>query len=208
MLDRFYYEVLQPWIRLEERAGQNICVSHRFSDVVYLGYEAAIAAYHHWEKAKRVDGSSSVEGMSTPRAEWLRKRLGELSDSAKHVTLRAKQRQTTVETALGFEFNDEGYFRFLRTILLARNDMVGEFDVAEVLTEYLSLLCADLGYPVDIKREQPAGIFMPNVVTFFRPQPFITIPSTDYIFFKRNELGELERADPPEVRIEVLEKQL
>jgi len=205
MLDRFYYEVLQPWLRLEERAGQNICVATHFSDVVSLGNEAAIAAYHHWEKVHRANGSSSVPPMTSARAEWLRQRLGELSDSAKHGTLRSKERQTAVKTALGFEFNASGKFRFLRTVLIAANRNAGEFDVAETIREYLQTLCIELKYNVEIAAAPPTSEFIDAAVTYFYPQPFITIPTTSLSFFTRRADGKLERADPSEVKFEVRE---
>lgn len=208
MSRKFLYEVCRPLQEFGKRAHLNLCVPTYASDVEPLGVTAAIAAYHHWEAATRKDAKAKVPEMRSPRGEELRLLLKDISDTAKHGKLTKEDRQVTFETALAFEFDENNRFRFLRTVLLAKNGRTDGawIDVADTIFEYLDHLIVELGYDVNVIRDQANdGEFQENAITYFTPMALIEVPNTRLRFYRRDENGNLILANPPEIRFAVLD---
>ena len=104
---RFYHEVVSPLIRLQVRCAENVCVQEHFNDVIVLAQEAATAAYHCPEAI-----FGHQRQMTLSSSEDLRRKLSDVVDSRKHGVLRNADRQTSLQAALAYEFNDAQEFRY------------------------------------------------------------------------------------------------
>jgi hypothetical protein len=197
---RFYHEVLSPLLRFWVRCAENVCVQQDYNDVIVLAQEAATAAYHFPEailgRQKQMESGSSED---------LRQKLSDVVDSRKHGVLRKADRQTSLQAALAYEFNDAQEFRYLGTRITATNLRFGKFDVGETVELFVDDLKTELEISIQLPSfKPPAYPFAKKIVTYVTNKTFFA-KNTQLQFFKRTPEGALLPSDPEQVHFEVHE---
>jgi hypothetical protein len=203
---RFYHEVVEPTMRLHQRASQNVCVEPEFNDVISLAKQAASAAYHFREPILRLSGKERIPAMQNMAAEDLRQRLGDVVDSAKHGKLRHETRETEFRASLAFEYKHGQGFRFLRTEVLAKNERFGEFELCDTLLAFMPLLAEELR--VCWKIEVPSydcHDFSEWAQTNLSSQSGFDLGSVGIRTYQRDASGLLKLVDLPEIKFCVVQ---
>ncbi|WP_213741841.1 hypothetical protein [Bradyrhizobium sp. dw_411] len=197
---RFYHEVLTPLVRFQARCAENVCIQENYNDVIVLAQEAATAAYHFPEA---VLGRQTQ--MASSLSEALRQKLSDVVDSRKHGVLRNTDRQTSLQAALAYEFNEAQEFRYLGTRVTATNRRFGKFDVAETVAQFADDLRSELGIAIQMPSfETPLYPFTAKIVTYVTDKTFFA-KNTQLQFFERGGDGKLLPSDPKQVHFEVQE---
>jgi hypothetical protein len=196
---RFYHEVIGPFVRFMERSAEDVCVHTDHNDVTSLAITAATAAYHFHEIACREAGATtSIPPMSEALAEELRQRLSDVVDTSKHGILREPDRQTTLTSSLAFAFNQQNQFRYLRTEILANNARFGEFDVAKTLVEFIDRLGNEHGVAgLSLKITMPKRPFIKRAQVFVTNKSVFFPSNFSVKMYKRDDNDELILSDTP-----------
>ncbi len=195
---KFYHLVVEPCMLFIKRSAEDLAAHPNYNEVISSAVGAATSAYHCHEVASRQTKNAEVPPMTDGRAEDLRLRLKDVVDTSKHGILRDPRRIVSLRSALAFEFNQENQFRFLRTEVLACNEIFGEFEVGDTLVEFIDALGKEHDVQgLDVKITFPKRRFVGRAEVRAPESPLFSTDKLHLRMYRRNDAGELVLHDTP-----------
>jgi hypothetical protein len=190
MQAQFVYRLLEPYQQLVTRCARPDLIGPAMNDVINSACALAVSAAHFREALKLAKDTDQV-------GEPIREKLQDVADTLKHGSLRDPMRTVSFSTAMAYEFNEQGQFRFLRTEITAQNGKYGSFDLVAEIGRYVVHLNAQLG--LNFTGIEPNLTLLPFgdwAEAFVTPKTF-QVGSMQIKTYRRTASGELMLADAP-----------